>query len=86
LIWAEAEGVPSDGANVIGLPFIDNGVEPSLVDENWMDIRVEALGPLVTSSSFVSLSPDKTQLTLDFTQGGADQARVTVALIHTIIS
>jgi hypothetical protein len=85
-IWAEAEGVPANGANTFGLPFIAEGIQPSLVDEDWLDIRVEGLGPSIKSSSFVSLAADKQSMTLNFEQVGTDQARVTVALIHTVIS
>jgi hypothetical protein len=85
-IWAEAEGVPVNGNNTFALPFLDEGIQPSLIDEDWIDIRVEALGPSVRSSAFVSLAADKQSMTLSFEQIGADQARVTVALIHTVIS
>jgi hypothetical protein len=86
VIWAEADGVPDNGANTFGLPFLSEGVDPAVIDEDWIDVRVDALGPSVTGAQFVSLSPDKTQMTINFTQVGADQARVRVQLLHSLIS
>jgi hypothetical protein len=85
-IWAEAEGVPVNGDNVISLPFLDIGVLPFLINEDWLDVRVKALGPSVSCARFVSLAPDGTAVTINFDQGGADQARVTVGIIHTVVS
>jgi hypothetical protein len=85
-IWAEAEGVPDDGDNVIGLPFLALGIQPFLINEDWLDVRVEALGPSVSCARFVSLAPDGTSVTINFDQGGGDQARVTVGIMHTVVS
>lgn len=86
VIWAEATGVPDNGDNTFALPFISEGVDPAAIDEDWLDVRVAADGPSITGAAFVSLSADKTQMTINFTQGGADQATVTVSIIHSIVS
>jgi hypothetical protein len=86
-LWAEAEGVPANGDNVIGLPFIGLGINPiHWINEDWLDVRVEALGPSVSCARFVSLAPDGSSVTISFDQSGSDQARVTVAIIHTVVS
>lgn len=85
-IWAEATGVPDNGNNTFELPFISQGVLPDAINEDWLQIIVQPLGPSVTGATFVSLSADKRFLTLNFAQGGGDQCRVTVNSIHTLIS
>ncbi len=87
-LWASATGVPDNGANVIGLPFVDNGVDPDQIQEDWMDVRIDANGPSITAANPVpgSLSADKKSFTVDFTQAGLDTATVTVNLIHTLVS
>jgi hypothetical protein len=87
-MYAEVTGVPDNGNNVIGLPWVDQGIPPSQVEEDWIEFRVEALGPSVTGASVVggSLSPDKRSITLNFSQSGGDAAILSANLIHTEIS
>jgi hypothetical protein len=82
----ESTGVPVNGANVIGLPWVGQGVDPTLIDLKRIKFRVEALGPSVQLASEGALSPDKLSVTLNFIQVGADQATVNAVLNHTIIS
>lgn len=93
LLAAEATGVPDNGNNTFGLPFVAAGVDPALVDPSRMVIEVEpdpgrpaggSLLPGVEDARFVSLSPDKTQLTLAFSQTAVGNARVTVTVNHTL--
>jgi len=86
VIWAEATGVPVNGANTIGLPFISQGVKPGDIDTDWIDIRVDALGPSIRGATFVSLAPDKQSMVMNFTQLGGDQATVRVRIYHSEIS
>lgn len=93
LYAAEGTGIPDNGDNVIGLPFVAAGVPPDLIDASRIKVYVEfdpgrpsggSLAPGVTDCRFVSLSADKTELTLNFAQSGVGTARVTVELNHTI--
>jgi len=85
-IWAENTGVPVNGDNVIGIPFIANGIDPDDIDADWLDVLVEALGPSITASAFVSLAPDKQSVTINITQTGGDSARIRISVIHSLIS
>lgn len=85
-IWAEATGIPANGPNVIALPFISEGVAPDDINEDWIDLRISALGPSVIGASFVSLAPDKQSMTINFVQAGADQATVRCRIYHSEIS
>lgn len=82
----EAVGAPVNGANVIALPWVSQGIDPSLIDLNRIAWRAEALGPSVTGASEGALAPDKLSQTINFVQGGADQVRLRATLNHTIIS
>ena len=83
---AQAQGVPDNGNNVIGLPWVGQGVNPDLIELGRIKFRVEGLGPSVQLATEVSIAPDKTTVTLNFDQTGADEAIVTATLHHTIIS
>ena len=85
-LWAEATGLPDNGNNTFMLPFIGLGVNPAAITEDWLNITIQPLGPSITGATFVSLSGDKQFMTLNFVQGGADQARVTVEVIHSLVS
>jgi len=85
-IFAVGTGVPVNGNNTFGLPFVANGIPPDQIDENWLSVRPQALGPSVTGATFVSLSPDKQSMTLSVVQGGGDQILVEVGLMHTLTS
>lgn len=82
-LWAEATGTPDNGANTfqIGIAGIH------IPDDNWLEIDVIPLGPSVQGASYVAASLNKAvdppQITLNFTQAGADQATVRVRQIHT---
>jgi hypothetical protein len=85
-IWAENTGQPDNGNNTIGLPFVAQGVDPNDIDEDWLDLYIEALGPSVTAANFVSLAPDKQSMVVNFTQGGTDNAYMRVRSYHSVIS
>jgi len=78
-LWSEATGVPANGPNTFALDF-----DPGLVAAEWLFFDVTGLGPSVNGVRFISLSADKTQVTLDFVQTGADAVRVVAQLLHTI--
>jgi hypothetical protein len=94
--WAEATGIPDNGNNTFTLPFVAAGIDPNLIQADWMRITVTlngrqlqngtVLAAGVTDAAFVSLAANKTDLTLTFTQGapGVGQANVGVELIHTV--
>ena len=86
--FAEATGIPSNGNNTFDIPFIGLGANPSEVDPDKMKIFMipSRVIPGVTDVSFVSLSADKTQMTLSFVQTapGVGEARVVVQLQHSI--
>jgi len=76
--WCEAVGVPDNGINVVTLDF---DLPVSKIDPSWVDVMVLPLGPSVTDCTVVSIVGDV--MTLNFTQAGADQARVVAHLEHT---
>lgn len=78
-LWSEATGVPVNGPNTFALDL-----DPALVEAEWLFFDIQSLGPSVNGVSFVSLSADKTQITLDFIQTGTDAVRVVAQLLHTI--
>jgi len=78
------QSVPVNGANVYTLPYLGQGIPASGIQAEYLQIWVFAKGPSVTNAVFVSLAPDKTSITINITQIGADQAEVVVENIHTI--
>jgi hypothetical protein len=86
--FAEATGIPSNGNNTFGIPFIGLGVNPSEVDPDKMKIfvRPSRVNPGVTDADFVALSADKTQMTMSFVQAapGVGECRVVVQLQHSV--
>jgi hypothetical protein len=94
-IYAEATGIPDNGLNVIGLPFVSDprsGVAPSLVTEDWLEFWLDLNGengtvPGVSDAAFVSLAPDKLSLSWTFSQTapGIGTARMICRLIHTAV-
>lgn len=94
LYVAEAQGVPVAGVNVVGLPFLGLGVDPDLIDPKRMTIDVDidpdrpaggTLNPGVTDVKFVSIAPDKSSISLSFTNDtGTGVCRLVLQLEHTI--
>lgn len=82
----EAVGAPVNGANVISLPWVGQGIDPSLIDADRILWRAEALGASVTGASEGALAPDKLSQVINFTQLGTDQVRLRATLNHTIVS
>lgn len=101
LHFAETEGVPDPGVNLLELPFVAAGIpEDRVVVEHMtvyattyfegnliLDASVQGiaaskvfLGPTGQPSA---LSPDRTQLALNFDQIGVDPVRITVQLVKT---
>jgi hypothetical protein len=87
-LFAEATGIPADGANTFMIPFIGLGVRPNEVDPDKMKIfmKPSVLAPGVTYVEFVALSADKTMLTLNFTQTapGVGECELVVQIQHSI--
>jgi hypothetical protein len=85
IMHAEATGVADNGLNTFALPFVDAGIDPSDIDEEWLDVDVFPAGAGMTASALGSplLNPAKTAMTLDFTTDGVTSARVVVQLKHT---
>ena len=91
-LFAEATGIPDSGDNTFGLPFVAAGVSPSEIDEEKLKIFLvfqdgnTVLTAGVTFGHFVSLSPDKTQMTFNFVQAapGSGQARLVVQIQHSL--
>lgn len=79
-LWSEATGVPVDGNNTFAL-----GLDPLTIQEDWLQITVDALGSSVLHAEYVGLSADRTQITINFSQAGTDPARVIVQNTHTVI-
>ncbi len=88
VLWAEATGVPDDGDNTFLLPFVDSGLPPNNLDEDWLIIIPQKLGPSVVSTNLPVgplLSLDKRFMTLNFVQAGADSLTLTVFMVHTLV-
>jgi hypothetical protein len=83
-LFAEGTGVPDNGNNTFLIPFVAAGVNPAEVDPEKMKIFVDPdptrANPGVTDARFVSLSPDRTQLTMSFVQSGAGDCTVVVQI------
>ena len=80
-LTSEATGTPVNGNNTFAV-----GIDPDLIDNtDWLEFTVTPLGASVTNATFTSLSGDKTQVTINFTQSGADQAKVVAVQKHSII-
>ena len=89
-LFMNGVGVPVNGANVIGIPFVDDpplgsGLDPDDIDDDWLVIEVVPLGAGVTGASYGSISADKRFITINFQADGISQAQVTVQLIHSEI-
>jgi len=79
-LLAEATGVPSNGNNTFAL-----GLSPLDVDEDWLNILTVAITDSVTDVTYISLSADKTHLTLNFAQSGTGSCRVTAWVTHSTV-
>jgi len=78
VLHSVATGVPVDGDNTFELGFdLEN------INDEWLRIDVFALGSQVTGATYVSRSG--TQVTMNFTQLGTDQARVEAKIIHSSV-
>jgi hypothetical protein len=77
---SEATGAPDNGNNT----FLHGwNLDPSQIDEELIELEYVLIDPSVTAVSFVSLSPDKLSLTLNFTQSGAGQVQVVAKHQHS---
>lgn len=78
---SEAQGEPTDGDNEFA-----HGINPRFIrdHENQLTFDVFPQGPSVVGATFVSLSADLTKVTLNFVQGGSDQAIVKANFEHSI--
>jgi len=79
-LHSQATGQPVNGSNTFAL-----AIPPAKIDNtDWLSIEVIPLGSSITGASFVSISGDKTQITVNFTQTGTDQATVKAEFKHTL--
>ncbi|MCC6752052.1 MAG: hypothetical protein IT371_30650 [Deltaproteobacteria bacterium] len=91
-LYAEATGIPVPGNNTFKIPFARNlpapngsGIPAGNVEFDWLEIDVLVpAGSDVTFADAVSLAPNKEDLTINFTTGGAGSCRVVCRLIHSI--
>jgi len=87
-MWAEATGVPADGVNMIGLPFLAQGLPPEEVQEDWLLVLVQLIpGGSVTRAepAVPFLTPDKQFMLIDFDQSGGDPCNVIVQNKHSLV-
>lgn len=79
-LHSKATGTPVNGVNTfnLALPVAD-------VEEDWLKITVIANGDSVTGATYTNLSVDKTQISINFAQTGADTATVEAELVHTAV-
>lgn len=87
---ARGVGIPVGGAVALGIPWVPlMGWDPVQVTEDSLEISmIQSPGaPGVTGVRFVSLSADKSLITVDFTQTapGVGQCQLTCRLRHTIV-
>jgi len=90
-LWAEATGIPVNGANTFTIPFVDqppsgSGIAPDEIEEDWLQVTVTPLGAGVSGAvpGVPLLSADKRFMTINFTADGLAQANVIVRLYHSI--
>jgi len=77
---SENTGTPTNGVNTFAL-----AMNPDLIDNtDWLTVNVYPLGPSITGVSGLTVSGDKTQISVNFVQTGADQARVEAIYEHSI--
>ena len=76
---AEANGQPVNGVNTFAL-----AIPPAIVEEDFLDVEVEFDGSSITGVSNPVVSPDKTQLSLNFVQTGTDTCTVRAVQNHSI--
>jgi hypothetical protein len=91
VLYAEAIGVPDDGNNTFELPFVSAGVDPALVDADWLEFDVFLNGddgtiPGVDGAVFIGLAANKVDCTVNFNQTapGVGTARMVCRLIHSV--
>jgi hypothetical protein len=80
VLHSEKTGVPVNGNNTFA-----HNIAPELIDNpDWLNIDVYLNGT-VTNASGGTLSPDKTEITVNFTQTGGDSCRVVARYIHSVV-
>jgi hypothetical protein len=77
-LFASAQGIPVNGRNT----FL-HGLDPAQIDEDWLLVAVDELGPSVTDVTYVGLSADRLSLVMDFVQAGVDECWILVGLLHS---
>jgi len=78
-LHSNATGTPVNGNNTF-----DISMDPNLIDNiDWFTFDVYPQGASVTGASYVSVSGDKRQVTINFTQTGLDQALVRAVYTHS---
>jgi hypothetical protein len=78
---SEGQGVPDNGDNEFA-----HGINPDFIKghEEQLQFDVFPQGPSITGATFVGLSADFTKVTLNFTQGGADEAIIKAEFEHSM--
>jgi hypothetical protein len=94
---AEAQGIPVNGLNIVGIPFVAAGVDPNTFDEAYLNVLVR---PLISGSSVAfategihptplevggALSANKDEIALQIVQAGADEVLVQVTLMNSVV-
>ncbi len=74
---SQAAGVPTNGQNTIAHNI------PNVTDPDWIDVVVANAGTSITDASLVSV--DATNIVIDFSQSGVDQATVIATYKHSIV-
>jgi hypothetical protein len=85
VLHASATGVPVNGVNVFDIGI---NIEPptGLTDkdlDDWITIRVWALGASVTAASYIGRAGNL--ISVAFTQSGADQCFVEAEVTHSAV-
>jgi len=97
LHYAETEGVPDGGLNIIGIPFVAAGINPDEITPGFIHFAsrptTNPSAPSVTGFTTAVhptpcepgsyLSADKTQIALEFFQSGVDEVVLTLWMTKT---
>jgi hypothetical protein len=89
---AETEGAPVNGLNVIGIPFLDAGIDATTFDAGFLEINARPFSD-TSSVTFLTegvhpnpiepgsfLAADKRSIALEVVQAGGDSVLVQVRL------
>ena len=97
LHWAETEGAPDNGLNILDIPFVAAGIEADEITAGFLQLYSRPTTNFLTStvSGFFPgvhpnpiepgsfLSADKRQIAVEFVQSGGDQVVLAIQLTKT---